>query len=85
MGCGPSVDTDPRQLGTAKIRIYGDHFDADSRALVALCEIAGIEALYEDCAVFTDKSRKSEFELRNPTGSIPFLEDRDSIVLAEGY
>ena len=86
MGCGPSHDTDPRQMGTAKIRIYGDNFDADSRALQALCEVANIEAHYEDCNVFSgEKSRKTEFQERNPTGTIPFLEDKDSLVLAEGY
>ncbi len=67
-----------------QIRIYGDNFDADTRSLLAFCEMAGIEAHYENCDIF-DQSRKTEFESRNPTGSIPFIEEKDSLVLSDGF
>ena len=83
MGCEQESQTHLRPLAPYMLTIYGDSFDADSRALQAVCEIAGIKATFVDCNMFSSDSRKDEFEEKNPTCSMPFLQDGNTLVLAE--
>lgn len=41
MGCGPSENMAPG--GDQKLKIWGDFFSQDTRALLAICEIAGAD------------------------------------------
>ena len=47
MGCGPSENQSPAVGKDNKLRIYGDFFSADTRALIAICQMANIEHNFE--------------------------------------
>ena len=66
MGCEPQSETHLRRPAQDMLTIYGDSFDADSRALQAVCEIAEIKVTFVDCNMFSSDSKKDQFEEKNP-------------------
>ena len=61
----------PRIVKTTTL--YGDDFDVDTRALLAILEHLKEKVEYENAEIFEEKNKLEEFKLQNPTGSIPFV------------
>ena len=51
MGCGPSENTTP--IPKDKITIWGDYFNQDTRALIAICDMSGVPADFKLIDTFT--------------------------------
>lgn len=86
MGCGPAQPEAPHkdQASNALI-IYGDHFSADTRALVAICEMAGVEHELKVVDTLAKKNFEAEFVEINPTGQIPLIIQSRNRVIASGF
>lgn len=87
MGCGPAQPEAPssqKPVAPEGLSIYGDWFNSDTRALVAICEHAGIKHTFELVDTLARKNIEPEYKSLNPSGSIPILTSGVSRVISEG-
>jgi glutathione S-transferase len=61
------------KLNGNKLHIFGDYFDADTRALVAICRHAGVEYEFNQVNVLERENEREPYILANQTGSVPML------------
>ena len=64
-------------IGTEKINcrltIYGDYFDRDTRALLAICDMAEVDAVFTIVDTFNGGNLEESYVRLNPTKTIPML------------
>ena len=75
MGCGQSVDTSHIQSNNSKLAIWGDYFNQDTRALMAICEMAEISPFFGIVDTFKKEHLEPHYLAVNPTSSIPMITD----------
>jgi len=83
MGCGPSEDVG--NVGPSKLKVYGDYFSADTRAILAVCNYAGVEHEFIEIDTLTKKNLEPEYKEINPTGQIPMIAQGKNKVIAPGF
>ena len=85
MGCGPAQPEAPdARNGKQALVIYGDYFSADTRALVAMCKMAGIEHTLEVVDTLDGANQHEDYLRRNPTGAVPMLSVGNNNVISQG-
>ena len=60
-----------------KLRVFGHHFNTDTRTVLTLLKISGISYTFNEVDVFQGKHKEIEFLRQNPTGQIPMVLDQD--------
>ena len=86
MGCGHVENTTPGSKSGADetITIWGDYFNQDTRALLAICQISGISSKFE----LVDTSKKQNLEKNytdlNPNFSIPMITEGHTKIIGDG-
>jgi len=81
MGCGPS---DNMQPGANSLRIWGDYFNQDTRALLAICEMAGAEIDFVKIDTLTKENMQESYMELNPNSTIPMLTHGNTKVIGDG-
>ena len=85
MGCGPAQPEAPDARNNKQaITIYGDYFSADTRALVAMCKMAGIEFTLEMVDTLDGANQHEDYLRKNPTGAVPMLSVGNNNVISQG-
>lgn len=78
-GAGPATANVAEKLTKPKkMKLYGNYFNSDTRTIMTLLKISGIEHEYEDVDIFLGKHKDIEFLAKNPCGTIPMVTDQDS-------
>ena len=81
MGCGPSENIAP---SSHKLKIWGDYFSQDTRALLAVCEIANADVEFVQVDTLAKQNLTSPFIDMNPNGTIPMLTHGHTKVIGDG-
>lgn len=81
MGCGPSENMAPN---SHKIVIWGDYFSQDTRALLAICQMAGADIDFRQVDTLKRQNLDSPFIDQNPNGTIPMLTHGQTKVIGDG-
>ena len=81
MGCGPSENVAP---GSNKITIWGDYFSQDTRALLAICEMASADIDFRQIDTLKKQNFTSPYIDQNPNGTIPMLTHGQTKVIGDG-
>ena len=80
MGCGPLESTQPE---TIRVKIWGDYFSQDTRALLAVTRMAKTDIEF----VLVDTLKKHNFEQpyieQNPNATIPMLSHGSTKVIGD--
>ena len=67
-----------------EIQIYGDHFNQDTRALLAICEIAGVKYKFINIDTFKGDNMKEPFTNFSPSGCIPVIREDGRLIIGKG-
>ena len=82
MGCGPSENTTP--VPRDQITIWGDYFNQDTRALIAICEMSGVSANFQMVDTFTQKNFDKEYTDLNPNSTVPMITEGPTKIIGDG-
>ena len=91
MGCDMTKDnvqaaSAADRLGKkSTLRIYGDNFSSDTRALLAVCKYADITHEYVIIDTLAKENEGEHYTSINPTGHIPMLTKGFNQVIAPGF
>ena len=85
MGCGPAQPEAPDARPGTSFTVHGDYFSADTRALLAICEMADVPVTFQVVDTLEKANMQQEYLRINPTGHIPMLSAGLSRVVAPGY
>ena len=72
MGCGNSAGAADRRGGG--LIIYGDYFNPQTRTLLAVVDVAGVGYNFDLVDQLAGEDKKDPYLQKNPTGSIPMIE-----------
>ena len=67
-----------------EIQIYGDHFNQDCRALLAICEISGVKYKWINIDTFKGDNMKEPFVNFSPQGVIPVVREEGRLIIGKG-
>ena len=67
-----------------EIQIYGDHFNQDTRALLAICEISGVKHKFINIDTFKGDNMREPFVNFSPQGSIPVIRQDGKLIVGKG-
>ena len=81
MGCGGATAVDRSQQG---LIVYGDYFNPDSRTIVAILQIAGIQHEFKVIDHLKNEHKSEAYQKINPTCTIPMITQAGTKVLASG-
>ena len=81
MGCGPSENIAP---GSQKLKIWGDYFSQDTRALLAICDMASADIEFVQVDTLSKQNFEKPFIDMNPNGTIPMLTHGHTKVIGDG-
>ena len=51
-----------------KLKVYGHHFNSDTRTVLTLLLISGIEYEFEEVDIFLGKHKEASYLAKNPCG-----------------
>ena len=71
------IDVAERLIKTKKIQVYGHYFNSDTRTIMALLEISGVEHEFNEVDIFTGEHQDIMYLAKNPSGTIPMIIDQD--------
>ena len=57
------------------LKVYGHHFNSDTRTVLTLLDISGVNYEFEEVDIFQGKHQDAGYLEKNPTGSIPMIVD----------
>ena len=81
MGCGPSENVRPDANG---LKIWGDYFSQDTRALLAIRDMAQAQDVeFIQINTLTKENFKSPFIDQNPNATIPMLTHGQTKVIGD--
>lgn len=82
-GLGPAPNTNVAEKLTKprKMKLYGNYFNSDTRTVMTLIKISGIEHEFQEVDIFLGKHKDIDYLAKNPCGTIPMLTDQDSQIL----
>ena len=66
------------------MKIWGDHFNQDTRALLAACQMADTEIDFELIDTIDGQNNKAPYIEMNPSATIPMLSQGHSKVIGDG-
>ena len=64
---------EPAPMTSARLKIYGDYFDRDTRAILALCDMAEVEIELVYVDTFNGGNLEETYKKVNPAATIPTL------------
>ena len=77
MGCSESKEnsntTLDRPSANTKLTVWGDYFNADTRTILTILNIAGVSHNIEEVDMFKGDHKKDSYLSQNPSGQIPML------------
>ena len=66
--------------------VYGDYFNSDTRAILAICKLANVKHNFQLVDTLTHANLDDNgYKKLNPTGHIPMLMQKKIQVLAPGF
>ena len=68
----------------SQLTIWGDYFNQDTRALLAICEMAEVQHTFELVDTFQHVNKTESYTKVNPTQSIPMISDSKWKILGDG-
>ena len=63
------------------LKVYGNHFNSDTRTILTLLDIEGGEYEYEEIDIFRGEHQESEYLELNPLGTIPMIVDNSTVLM----
>ena len=75
----------PDMLKADTIVINGDYFNADTRALVAICKKSGIKMEFLKVSVLDKENEQDWYKEKNPTKRVPMVEFGKKQIIGEGF
>ena len=66
------------------IHVYGDYFDRDTRAILALCDMVEVQTKFHIVDTFNGGNLEAEYVQLNETKTIPMLSQDFGDVSAKG-
>ena len=84
MGFCPSQIDDRVGRNTPKLTIWGDYYNQDTRALLAICDMAEIPHEFKLVDSLQNENKSDGYKKENPTQSIPMLTDNQWRILGAG-
>lgn len=81
MGCSESKNNSSATLerpgamaaGNTKLKVWGDYFNADTRTILSILNIAGVAHDIQEVDMFKGDHKKEFYIQQNPSGQIPML------------
>lgn len=83
MGCGPTQPEAPAGAKPGVLMIYGDMFNADTRALIAECRHVNLNHEFVPVDMFKKQHLEPAYVAKNPTKSIPMIVDGNSCITGQ--
>ena len=68
-----------------KMKIYGDFFNGDSRAIHAMLKHSGVDFEWLNIDTLGSESADQEFKTYSPNGHVPVLVSDDSVAILSGF
>ena len=59
------------------LKVYGHHFNSDTRTVLTLLDISGTDYEFEEIDIFKGKHQEAMYLAKNPLGTIPMMIDED--------
>ena len=66
-----------RLVELKKLQVWGHHFDSDTRTVLTLLAIAGVDYEFKEVDIFKGKHKEVAYLAKNPCGTIPMVIDQD--------
>lgn len=60
-----------------KMQVAGHHFNSDTRTVLTLLDISGVEYEFTEVDIFLGQHQDVKYLAKNPVGSIPMIIDND--------
>lgn len=76
-GSAPTAQRATKVIEPIKLKVYGHHFDSDTRTVLTLLDISGIDYEFKEVDIFKGEHRDVKYLAMNPQGSIPMIIDQD--------
>ena len=67
-----------------RLKIHGDYFDRDTRALLAICDMAEVAAEFVIVDTFNGGNLEDSYRCVNPTQTIPMVSQGVTKAIAGG-
>ena len=61
--------------------MYGHHFNSDTRTVLTLLLISGIEFDFEEVDIFLGQHKEVSYLTKNPCGLIPTMIDQENLLM----
>jgi glutathione S-transferase len=86
MGCSGSKGQGNESLArlNTKLTVWGDYFNSDTRALLAILTIAKVPHAVEKVNMLNEEHRKESYLTQNPSGQIPMITEGPYKVIGGG-
>ena len=82
MGCGPSQPEPPGKKSA--MTIYGDYFNQDTRALLAICQMSGVDYEFRLIDTFQRENQNEQYVALNPSSQIPMITEGTTKIIGGG-
>ena len=77
-GAAPgTMDVAVKLTKPKKMKLYGNYFNSDTRTIMTLLKISGVEHDFIEVDIFTGQHKEINFLAKNPCGGIPVITDQD--------
>ena len=84
MGCAQPLPNTIPASSDSRLTIWGDFFNQETRALLAMCEMAEVQVAFTLVDTFQKQNENRDYTEVNPTMSIPMITDGPWKILGEG-
>ena len=81
---GSSLQCSYREVHEAP-RIWGDYFNQDTRALLAICRLSEFQVDYNEIDTLQKVNLSENYSKINPTQSVPMITDGRYKIIGDGH
>lgn len=70
-----------QHVAPKKLIVYGNHFNADTRTVLTMLDIADAQFEFKSIDIFLGEHKEVDYTRLNPQGSIPMIIDQDCQIM----